>query len=119
MCVCVCVSVGGYASECVCVFVACNVQDNKNNNKSFPTVQCLLPYIIKWSPFILPLLLAPLHRSPVLSGPSSFLSLLHETIDQFDCSNLWAKAQSVRHLSCNIRCTRSDNNSHSNGATSS
>jgi len=64
MCVCVCVSVGGYASECVCVFVACNVQDNKNNNKSFTTVQCLLPYIIKWSPFVLPLLLAPLHRSP-------------------------------------------------------
>jgi len=56
--------VGGYASECVCVFVACNVQDNKNNNKSFTTVQCLLPYIIKWSPFVLPLLLAPLHRSP-------------------------------------------------------
>lgn len=55
LCVCVSVWVGRHVGECVCVFVACNVQDNKNNNKSFTTVQCLLPYIIKrYAPLLAP-----------------------------------------------------------------
>lgn len=116
---CVCKCVGGSACWWVCVRV-CGMQCSRQQKQQQIVYHSSVPFALYHKTVCPPF--GPISLSPssvIVLHPSSFLSLLHETIDQFDCSNLWAKAQSVRQLSCNIRCTRSDSNIHSNGAISS